>query len=217
MARYFYSTLISGLFLFYFITTLIFSTPDNYINISLIEHTENFNSLFYQKWAFFAPPPQSNDRLYYIFEKKTNKSEIIIFEVVEPLLKEKINKAPFNSNEDLTDYLISNSLYLITDCIRMTRESFEYEAKSKNKKIDEVELTKKVIEFIEKTKSYNTLLNYSKKVALNNNLKHEDYFVYIKISQKKIPKFIDRYNTNAKIEEQLIFDNSKIKHEKNNR
>lgn len=208
MFRYVLSTLITGLFLFYGITTLIFSSPDNFINISLIDYSDKFNTLFYQRWAFFAPPPQSNDRLYYIFEKKGNKSEITVYEVIEPLLKQKCIKAPFNSNEDLIDYLISNSIYLITDSMRVVRETFEYEAKLKNEKIDELLLTKKVNTIIEVTKPFLTLLNYSKKVAQNNNLKFEDYNVYLKITQKKIPKFIDRYKKNVKDNEQLVFDSS---------
>lgn len=208
MIRYVFSTLISGLFLFYGVTTLIFSTPDNFVNISLIEYAENFNTFLYQRWGFFAPPPQSNDRLYYVFQKKENNKEIIVFEVIEPLLKQKIKNAPFNSKEDLTDYLISNSLYLITDGIRGVRESFEYDAKLKKRKIDEVELTKKVNKVIEATKPFMTLLNYSKKVAVNNKLNYEDYNVYLKITQKKIPKFIDRYKAIDKETEQLIFDSS---------
>jgi hypothetical protein len=53
-----------------------------------------------------------------------------------------------------------------------------------------------------------TLLNYSKKVALNNKLEYADYNVYLKITQKKIPKFIDRYKKNLNEDEQLIFDSS---------
>lgn len=208
MIRYVTSTLISGLFLFYGITTIIFSSPDNYVNISLIEHSENFNAFLYQRWGFFAPPPQSDDRLYYIFEKKSKKSEVIVYEVIEPLLKQKYEKAPFNSKEDLTDYLISNSIYLITDAIRTVRESFEYDSKLKNINVDEVELTKKVNKVIKSTKPFMTLLNYSKNVALNNKINYNDYNVYIKISQRKIPKFIDRNNKNIKIEEQLIFDST---------
>jgi len=206
MIRYVFSTLISGLFLFYAVATIVFSSPENYINISLLDYNENFNTFFYQKWGFFAPPPRTNERLYYKFENKKNNSEVIIYEVIEPLLIEKHKKAPFNSKEDLTDYLISNSIYLILDCIRISKNSFEYNAKLKNKKIDEVEMTKKVNQFIETTKPYKTLMNYSKKVALNKNLKYDDYNVYLRITQKKIPKFIDRYKNNIAIEEQLIFD-----------
>lgn len=208
MLRYVFSTLLSGLFLFYGIATLIFSSPDNFVNISLIEYNQKFNTFFYQRWGFFAPPPQSNDRLYYVFEKKINKNDVIVFEVIEPLLKQKIYNAPFNGKEDLIDYLISNSIYLITDGIRTVRETFEYDAKLNNKVINQLELTRKVNKVIEATKPFKTLMNYSKKVALNNKLKYSDYNVYLKISQKKIPKFIDRFKSSTNEEEQLIFDSS---------
>lgn len=208
MLRYVFSTLLLGLFLFYGIATLIFSSPDNFLNISLIEYNQKFNTFFYQRWGFFAPPPQSDDRLYYVFEKKINKNDVIVFEVIEPLLKQKINNAPFNGKEDLVDYLISNSIYLITDGIRTVRQTFEYDAKLKNKVIDQLELTRKVNKVIEVTEPFKTLMNYSKKVALNNKLKYSEYNVYLKISQKKIPKFIDRYKSRTNEEEQLIFDSS---------
>lgn len=155
MFRYIFSTLLLGLFLFYGIITLIFITPDNYININLIKYNKNFNSFFYQRWGFFAPPPQSDDRLYYVFKNKKKKSEILIFEVIEPLLKQKHANAPFNSKEDLKDYLISNSIYLITDAIQSIQESIKHDAKI-NKKINEAETNKKVNKIIKKTKSYLT-------------------------------------------------------------
>jgi hypothetical protein len=206
MIRYFLSTLFTGFFLYYGIVTLIYVTPDNFINISLIEHNQKFETFFYQRWGFFAPPPQSNDRLYYYFQKKNNKKEVIVYEVIEPLLKQKYLKAPFNGKEDLIDYLISNSINVIVDGIISIRQSVEYDAKLKNIKINEIEITKNVNKIIKSTKPFKTLMNYSKKVAINNKLEYDDYYVYIKISQKKIPKFIDRDKKNIKESEQLIFD-----------
>jgi hypothetical protein len=208
MFRYFLSTLFSGFFLFYGIITLIFVTPDNFINISLVEYNSKFETFFYQRWGFFAPPPQSNDRLYYFFEKKNNKEEIIVYEVIEPLLKQKYLKAPFNGKEDLVDYLISNSINLIVDGIISVRESIEYDAKLNNIKMNEIDVVKKVNKAIKSTNQFKTLMNYSKKVALNNKIDYGEYNVYLKITQKKVPKFIDRYKKNFKESEQLIFDST---------
>ncbi len=60
--RYYFSTLILFIFSIYWSLTLIFTSPSNFINISLLEYSYVFETFFFQKWAFFAPPPNSNDR-----------------------------------------------------------------------------------------------------------------------------------------------------------
>ena len=209
MYRYVFSALFAGLILFYGITTLIFSVPENYLNISLIEYESGFNSFFYQKWGFFAPPPKANERLYYIFEKKTNNKELIAFEVIEPLLKQKHEKAPFNTKEDLMDYLISNSIHNLTNIISTYRESLDYDTKLAKTESNELEKDKKVNDAVKEVTSFKILLNYSKKIALNNNIKFDDYNVRIKITQIDLPKFMDRYKDNKKDnKEYVVFDSS---------
>lgn len=55
-------------FTFYWFITLTFVSPKNYITIKLYEEEQFFNTFFFQKWSFFAPPPKHNDRLYFEFE-----------------------------------------------------------------------------------------------------------------------------------------------------
>jgi hypothetical protein len=199
MLRYFFSTLISGLLLFYGVLTLIFIVPDNYINIQLLEYSNSFNLLFYQRWGFFAPPPKTNERLYYIFENKRDNSKILVYEVLESILKEKYSKAPFNSKEDYLDYLISNSLYSLEEEIIAIKENFNIEDDKKSY-MNKVNIT------LKNTNPYKTIMNYSKYVASEHKINHEDYNVSFKITRIPIPKFIDRNKVASRNIEGLAFD-----------
>ena len=54
----------------------------------------DFNLVFNQKWNFFAPPPKSNSKIYFIYYDKN--STIYSFEVLSTILKEKQRKSPFD-------------------------------------------------------------------------------------------------------------------------
>lgn len=205
MIRYFFSTLILGFFLLYGLITIIFVSPNNYLNITLSKYASVFDDVFYQRWGFFAPPPKSNDRLYFTYENKLDKSKKITYEILEPLLIKKSNEAPFNSAEEINDYLLSNSIYYINDVIINIREKYKYELK--NEKHNEQQLQSIITKTIKKTKPYQTLLNYSKIVALRNNIDLKKHSIIIKISNVALPKFIDR-EKKLKCNEILIFDSS---------
>ena len=74
------------IFLSYWGITVFFNFPDTSIVIGEnYSKYKIFDKYLYQKWQFFAPPPQSNSRLYftYIFKNKKNqieKYEIELFE-----------------------------------------------------------------------------------------------------------------------------------------
>ena len=95
--------------LFYISATLFFNLPRNYLKIINSKSEAYFHFFLFQRWNFFAPPPNYNERLYYTFKSNAD-TNLIVYEVFEPLYKLKSQKAPFNNREDLLDYLLSNSL-----------------------------------------------------------------------------------------------------------
>lgn len=208
MYRYLLSTLVAGLFVFYWLLTFIFVTPDNYINISLLNYSVKFNTLFYQRWGFFAPPPKSNDRLYYIFTEKLNPNKNRIFEIIEPILIEKSNNAPFNSREDIIDYILSNSIISLEEENRAVTEFLDYKL---NKKVINSKQRFKVLkDNLEKCNSFRTIMNYSKYVAKNNKIVYKDYNISFKITKIDIQKFTNRKKMNGN-KEYLTFDSNNIK------
>jgi hypothetical protein len=208
MYRYILSTLVTGLIVFYGLVTILFVSPDNYININLQNYSLGFSTFFYQRWGFFAPPPKSNDRLYYIFTEKLNPIKRRIFEVIKPIVTEKSANAPFNSREDVIDYILSNSIIGIEEENNSVSEFLDY--KVKKKEIDTITKLKILKKNLENSNSYKTIMKYSKYVALSNNLVFEDYNISFKITKIDIQKFSER---NKKIinKEYLTFDSSSYK------
>jgi len=186
------------IFVFYWMTTLIFVSPKNYLNINLLEYSDLFNSFFYQKWGFFAPPPKTNERLYYTFENKFNSKDIQIFEVIEPITKAKSENNPFNTEEDLLDYVLSNSINNIRETVINTSEFIKYQEKKLNKKFTELEKEKIYDSEIDNSSRFKTLKNYSKNVAIKNNININNYNIKFTISLIEIAPFSERNNIKYK-------------------
>ncbi|WP_298948618.1 hypothetical protein [uncultured Polaribacter sp.] len=194
MIRKIISSISILIFVFYWMTTLIFVSPKNYLNINLLEYSDLFNSFFYQKWGFFAPPPKTNERLYYTFENKFNSKDIQIFEVIEPITKAKSENNPFNTEEDLLDYVLSNSINNIRETVINTSEFIKYQEKKLNKKFTELEKEKIYDSEIDNSSRFKTLKNYSKNVAIKNNININNYNIKLTISLIEIVPFSERNN-----------------------
>ncbi|CAM1371446.1 hypothetical protein [Tenacibaculum xiamenense] len=206
--------LIISVFAFYWLTTLLFVSPNNYIKISFLEHQETFDTFFFQKWGFFAPPPKHNDRLYFIFESKKDPKISYMFEVIEKLQERKSSKAPFNSSEDILDYVLSSTLHSISDGLFAVGQSLNYE----DEVIDSIQNTlddriRKGKEYTQSTANFETLKRYAYVVAKRNNIGNiHDYNLTIEITQLDMPKFAERQKLGnmKKQEEKLIFKSDKI-------
>ncbi|WP_420385840.1 hypothetical protein [Roseivirga sp.] len=177
----------------YWTTTIVFVSPDNYINVSLLKFKHKFETYFYQQWGFFAPPPKYNDRLYYYFISDLNNEYVLRYEVIEDLQVIKSKKAPFNSTEDILDYILSSSLHAVNDGLVAVKESLEYEL---NNGLIEALNDSVIIEegrnFIQQIKSFETLFNYGQIVAKKNSVPKDFNKVVIEISHVEMPKFYSR-------------------------
>lgn len=197
--------LITSLFVFvlYWLITIFFQLPDNPLKVEFIKENMLFETFFYQKWSFFAPPPKHDDRLYYYFRKGEN---IVSFEIIALLNKVKTEKAPFNSRENILDYILSNQMHAIEASLT------DFYSKYNIKDTENIE--KFWLKFYEENKtSYNirTLLNYARIVAQENNLKFNEYEVKIVITHIDIPKFKDRHIKNIEREEKTAFETPFLK------
>ncbi len=182
-------------FVFYWGFTLVFVSPNNYINISFLEGEKIFNTFLYQKWGFFAPPPKYNDRLYYTFQNKNDATKKYTFEVMAPLQHMKSDNAPFNSGEDILDYVLSSTMHSINDGLIAVNEAIDYQAdvnKIDKDQADDKEKIARGKRFIQETSYFKTLKNYSFFIAKTNRLNIDDYYITIEMAQIKMPKFADR-------------------------
>lgn len=191
------------IFFTYWILTLIFTMPDNFINISFYKEELVFNSLLSQKWSFFAPPPNYNERLYFIFSSKKD-SKVQIFEIIEALNIAKQKNAPFNRDEDVLDDVLSNSINGIDEGINEIHDYLNSEKKEGILKADST-IERISIETVQKSIDFITLKNYAKLVAKKNNINPDDYNVQIRITKKYLPKFQERNNESIKLIETIVF------------
>ena len=201
------------MFFTYWGFTFLFIFPNNPIKAKLKKSMFDFNLFFRQTWSFFAPPPKSNSRLYYSFFDK-NKDEIKSFEIMEPLLYEKRKKAPFNTEEEILDYMLSGVINNIYGMIQTQRGKLQLEYRNLNNFELEQIAKDSIVNNLEKIKPFKTLIKYSSIVA-KNNLTSEQYknikYLKIIISEAQIPKFIDRYANNTSIKETLALKTGLIK------
>jgi hypothetical protein len=76
-----------------------------------------FESLFYQKWEFFAPPPTFNLRAYVIATLSEPQSTLTL-DLMSELIRRKKERVPFNSAEDALDYVLFGAVVAIDNNLR---------------------------------------------------------------------------------------------------
>jgi hypothetical protein len=179
------------LFLGYWITTLLFSMPDNFFKITFNQADQLFQSAFFQRWDFFAPPPQYNDKLYYVVRDKETKEVICTLESVDYILKQKQKKAPFNQEETVLDYVISTSINLLTNSYQEHMQVLAYSIPDSS----EVYRSNKSIEMTLENDPYafGTLFNYGVVLLKKNNIQYNNVEIKLVIAHKPLVKFKDRY------------------------
>ena len=172
-------------------TTLFFISPNNPINLSTKGSREYFQANFFQRWAFFAPPPTYNQRVYIVFKDKNTQAKNV-FEILAPILNEKHKNAPFNSSYQLVDYIIASSLINIDENLKLLQDVFDHENLQSKDKVGDSMRVEKLVNEIEKTSDFRTLSNYSKKIAEENGINTKDVYYQIQVSKIMISQFADR-------------------------
>lgn len=177
------------LFLIYWVNTLFFTLPDNYLTIKMSRYEKLFSTFFYQKWSFFAPPPKTNERLYYEFINSNSKDTISI-EVLKPLNERRKKEYLLNYDASVVDYILSNSFNGLTDYLR---EEFNYYKTDNCISLNEKDCHKKFTENIKvkigKLNEMKTLRNYGLLVSkknINHNLYDKFRVILTSIDIKKI-------------------------------
>ncbi len=177
----------------YFLPTFIYNLPKNPIKIYNPIFSNFFDVFLQQRWDFFAPPPQANNKLYFsYFDKKFNK--IGTFEVLSPIVKTKKQTLPFNTKAETLDYIINGQINDILFSIVDKNNELKYKLKE-NEESENFKLARlEVLKNLNNSTSFKTLINFSKIVKKQNIKKQEDvkYFKII-IMEEKINKFVDRY------------------------
>jgi hypothetical protein len=184
---------ITALFLFvgYWFINVFFNLPDNPIKIQFSKQETAFQSVLFQRWAFFAPPPQFNERLYYYFRSKTDTTRVQIFETMQLICERKRKAAPFNMLEEKQDYILSGSTAELNDFNYRCLEQM----KLHDKTTPESELVAAAVAKTWRMRSsldcMTTLMKYGSWIAASQNIDH-NYEMKFLITRHAIPKFMDR-------------------------
>jgi hypothetical protein len=192
----------------YWSATILYVTPNNPVRIAFTPEMDMFQTFFFQRWGFFAPPPKANGRLYYHFMPVAGAKDAreLTIEVLQPIYQAKQKNAPFNEQETILDYIVSGAVDQTLDYFR-----YQHNLKSTLNALPataDTNLVKAISSYLESTNSPNltvhsispdeqllssrTLQNYSFFVAKKNHLALADYDVEIIATHIPLPSFNER-------------------------
>ncbi|KAA2243008.1 hypothetical protein F0L74_10835 [Chitinophaga agrisoli] len=187
-------------FLGYWVITFLFTMPDNYISLQYYKQNQWFQALLFQRWGFFAPPPNYDERLYYEFrDKQTRQTQT--FEVLAPICDMKQQKAPFNWHEDIVDYLLSGSMTGISDDLNEMRQDLQFKHRQQARQAADTTGDHSLREGIQAGVNFRTLQNYAGIVAQKNRIDPARHEVRLILSHLLLSKFADRFSTAPRREE----------------
>ncbi len=181
------------IFIAYWAITLFFVFPKNPLNLSADKGKDFFQAHFFQTWSFFAPPPNYNERVYVVLTGKKD-SAVDVIELLEPLLREKHRRAPFNSYHQAVDYVLNSSLIGMETNIRTMYNILNYEKKTSQAPITDSAAKELVISKVEKSSDFMTIANYARKVLLEKKIDPASVTYQIKIVRHYTPQFADRFS-----------------------
>ena len=195
----------------YFLPTFIYNLPKNPIKIYSPIFSNFFDVFLQQRWDFFAPPPQANNKLYFsYFDNNFNK--IGTFEVLSPIVDMKKQTLPLNTKAETLDYIINGQINEILFSIVDKSNELKYKLKE-NEESENFRLARlEVLKNLNDSKPFKTLINFSKIVKYQNIEKQVDVkYLKIIIMEEKINKFVDRYEN--KREERLLIETDFLSYE----
>ncbi len=202
-------------FCLYWFSTIFFTFPENFLQIKAIKYEKMFSVFLYQRWSFFAPPPKTNERLY--FEYVTIKKDTVLLEVLKPLSKKRKEEFLLNSDRSVIDYVLANNIYTLSDYLRENYNNYKFE--KCNKSIpDTLCNTMFLKEFYPKFHEYpelKSLLNYGLLIKNKNKSTIDSEKIKLISTNVEVKKFNDRFKAKKEVEN-IVFQ-TKYYNIKNNK
>jgi hypothetical protein len=210
MAKIVLHALIIILFTLYWLSTILYNTPTNFIRIRSDNYIKYFSTAFSQNWAFFAPPPSFNTKIYFSYKHNSDSIRpVITVEVLQSIYSRKQAANPFNEEEEIMDYILSGCAIQINDFFLKQYDLSKYSFPDSSLDFHVVEARKMLLRIGTKDPYYETLIRYSRLIADKKNIPFNDFRTMFTITKIPIPKFEDRFKKNA-IEEQILFESNYI-------
>jgi|GEM_PF-1942550 hypothetical protein len=193
-------TLIYLVFCLYWFSTIFFTLPENYLQIKAIKYEKIFSVFLYQRWSFFAPPPKTNERLY--FEYITIKKDTVLLEVLKPLSKKRKEEFLLNSDRSVIDYVLASNIYTLSDYLRENYNNYKFEKCNKSIS-DTLCNTMFLKEFYPKFHEYpelKSLLNYGLLIKNKNRSTIDSEKIKLISTNVEVKKFNDRFKVKKEVE-----------------
>jgi len=202
-----FQIIILGIFTVWWCSNFFFNLPDSSLPI-----VQNFNlykkwdGLFYQRWGFFAPPPDYDDRLYYVYADLKDSTKVTAYEVFENIHIKRKKLYPFDDELSTLDYILHNLASPIGDLIR---EGYDIHKIHHN--CDSLEENsgcfQKYIgnarDDFNNSPNLTSLMKHAKIIAGLKNIKNTK--VQIILGAIELPKFKDRYKKDLARKEYPFF------------
>ena len=98
------------IFLLYWMAVFAITFPGSKAKQVIGNIAPKFNSLFGYSWRLFTPPYTFNVRLYFIVRNIHLPYKTDTVEVLQQIALQKQTAAPFNQQENITDYLVNSNV-----------------------------------------------------------------------------------------------------------
>ncbi|TDE12136.1 hypothetical protein [Dyadobacter psychrotolerans] len=194
------------IFITYWIATLIYCSPNNFIRIELNKYEAVFESMFYQKWTFFTPPPKVNERVYFLFIDKTKNKQVIACEIFHTIRKNKRKNPIFNTKYEAIDGMLTGSTYAlnnsVSDRLEILRKTYPDSSKAYFQKELNLLFTNEKYHSVH----FKTLKNYAQEIAKKYNINKNNYTFKIRMVTIEIPPFKDRFNKRFIPKKKIVFE-----------
>lgn len=215
--KQFLSNIVLTFTFIYLFFTVIYTLPSNYLKIRLSKVMNIYDIYFFQKWDFFSPPSVQDDLLFYSFYNEENQV-VYTVEVLSSIFKKKQLHHPFNTKEEIIDYIIFGSMNSVSGIVQeyIKLAKFQYPDSTESYQLSVVNQLIKDIPW-ELHPSFQTLLNFGKLIVEEKafDLKGQIENVKISFGKREIPRFSDVIQGNTEkinsIEPKVSFSSPLIK------
>ena len=170
------SSILIFIFIFYWIFTIVFTLPNTSVVIGeYYQEYTVFRKYFNQNWAFFAPPPQFNVKIEYVYIDTTNKSnDIYIIDALSVL--EKKSKEFYLLDGSFTNLSWQLTGYA-TNIVEMYQNEYEFYKQINKEKATIEEYHDQFNKMLIKAREYKILQKHATILAKKANIDF-NYFCY---------------------------------------
>lgn len=202
--------LILAIFFSYWISTLIYCSPNNFIRIQLNKYESMFGSVFYQRWTFFTPPPKVNERVYLLFINKYPEQNVISCEIFNAIRKNKRKNPIMNTTYEAIDGILTGSTYALNNSVSDRLTILRKTNPDSSESFFQKELNSMFINQNNRSTYFKTMINYANEIARINKINVKNYYLKIRMVTIEIPPFKDRFNKKYIPKRKVVFETCPI-------